>query len=369
MPNPESDSIKTFLHKMVELRASDLHIKVGSPAFVRVDSELVPIDSGILTPERIKKFTEELLSPSLAERFEKHMEIDFAYTAPGLGRFRTNIFIQRGSISIVMRFVKTEIPDFHRLNLPSQLESFCSQERGIILVTGATNSGKSTTLAAMVNYMNKHYRRHIVTIEDPIEYLHQDGLCLINQREVGIDTNDFPTALRHVLRQDPDVILIGEMRDGDSFTAALQAAETGHLVLSTVHASSASNTIDRILDFFRDPALSDQARFQLANHLVAIISQRLLPRKNNKGLVPCLEIMTGTPTVKKLIRENNLKKLSQIISSGQDMDMFSFNQSILKLIQSGEITEEIGLSHASNPEALKMNLQGIFLDEGRKILS
>lgn len=363
------ESIKSYLVQMVHLCASDLHLKVGSPPFARVNAELVPLGASVLSPDKIKAFAYELMPPAKAKEFEKRMEVDFAYTSPGIGRFRTNIFLQRSSVSIVMRFVKTEIPDFHELNLPTCLENFCQQERGLVLVTGSTNSGKSTTLASMINYMNKNFRRHIITVEDPIEYLHQDNLSIVNQREVGIDTDSFDEALRHILRQDPDVILVGEMRDADSFSAALQASETGHLVLTTVHASSASNTIDRILDFFREPALCDQARFQLANNLVAIISQRLIPTRDGEGLVPALEILTGTPTVKKMIRENNLKKLPQVIASGQDIEMISFNQSLLKLIQSGQITEEVGLSYATNPEALKMNLQGIFLDEGRKILS
>ncbi len=363
------DSIKVLLEQMIHLGASDLHLKVGSPPFARVNAELVPLGASVLSPEKIRGFASELMPPVKAKEFEKTMEVDFAYTAPGIGRFRTNIFLQRSSVSIVMRFVKTEIPEFYDLNLPSCLENFCQQDRGLVLVTGSTNSGKSTTLAAMISYMNKNFRRHIITIEDPIEYLHHDNLSIINQREVGIDTDSFGEALRHVLRQDPDVILVGEMRDADSFSAALQAAETGHLVLSTVHASSASNTIDRILDFFREPVVCDQARFQLANNLVAIISQRLIPTKDGEGLVPAVEILTGTPTVKKLIRENNLKKLPQVIASGQDVEMISFNQSLLKLIQNGMISEDIGLSYATNPEALKMNLQGIFLDEGRKILN
>lgn len=207
-----------------------------------------------------------------------------------------------------------------------------------------------------------------MTIEDPIEYLHKDKMSIINQREVGIDTFTYKEALRNVLRQDPDVILVGEMRDADSFEAGLQASETGHLVMTTVHAGSASNTIDRILDFFPEAETKDQVRFQLANNLVAVICIRLLPSQEFPGMVPALEILTGTPLVKRMIRENTLSKLSQVIQSGQDSEMISFNQSIYKLIKSGMVTEEVGLSYSSNPEALKMNLQGIFLDDGRKIV-
>ncbi|MBN2143626.1 MAG: PilT/PilU family type 4a pilus ATPase [Candidatus Aureabacteria bacterium] len=361
--------IKEYLKSMVETGASDLHLKVGSPPILRVNHELVPLGNEIINPERSRELAYELMNPIQSKRFEEQLELDFAYTVPGMGRFRTNIFIQRGSIGIVMRFVKTSIPHFHQLNLPEILGNFSSQERGIVMITGATNSGKSTTLAAMVDYINRHSKKHIISVEDPIEYLHQDRLSIINQREVRIDTLSFHDALKHILRQDPDVIVIGEMRDADSFTAALQAAETGHLVLTTLHASSASNSVDRILDFFRDAESRDQARLQMANNIVAVVCQRLLPIKEGMGLIPAVEIMTGSPVVKKIIHENNLKKLAQAISSGQDANMSSFNQSILKLIQSGLISEEVGLAHATNPEALRMNLQGIFLDDGKKILS
>jgi twitching motility protein PilT len=362
-------SINELLHVMVKAQASDLHLKLGSPAIMRVNRELVPCSDQALSPDDIQIYLKELMRETQMRKFEENYELDFAYTVSGLGRFRTNVFYQRGSVGIVLRFVKNEIPDFDSLSLPDYLSRFCQQERGLILVAGATNSGKSTTLAAIVGYINKYYKKHIVTIEDPIEFLHQDRSSIVNQREVGIDTHSFPDALKHILRQDPDVILIGEMRDAESFTAGLQAAETGHLVLSTVHAGSAANTVDRILDFFEDSDMRDQARFQLANNLVAIIAQRLLPLKKGHGLIPAIEIMTGTPLIRKMIHENNLKKLPQVISSGQDSEMISFNQSILKLIQSGSISKEVGLSHATNAEALRMNLQGIFLDEGRKIVS
>jgi len=361
--------IKSLLRKMVKMRASDLHLKSGSTAIVRLNRELIPIGTDILTSIDIQAFLKEMFNENQSKKFEADLEIDFAYAVPDIGRFRTNVFLQRGSISIAMRFVKFDIPGFSELNIPLSIEEFCSRERGLILVTGATNSGKSTTVAAMIDYINRHFRKHIVTVEDPIEFLHQDRLSIINQREVGIDTLSFEIALKHILRQDPDVILIGEMRDQDSFTAALQAAETGHLVMSTLHASSASNAIDRILDFFKDPALQNQARLQLANNLISIISQRLLPKKDGNGLIPALEILTGNPSVKRTIHKNELTKISQIIASSQDSEMISFNKSILGLIKQGFVKEEIGLAHADNPEVLKMNIQGIFLDEERRIVS
>ena len=361
--------INNLLQKMVQMQASDLHLKNGSTAIVRLNRELIPIGSDILTSEDIQSFLKEIFNENQFKKFREDLEIDFAYAVPDIGRFRTNVFLQRGSISIAMRFVKFDIPVFSELHIPLSLEDFCSKERGLILITGATNSGKSTTLAAMIDYINRHFRKHIITVEDPIEFLHQDRLSIINQREVGIDTLSFDIALKHILRQDPDVILIGEMRDKESFTAALQAAETGHLVMSTMHASSASNAIDRILDFFHDPILQEQARLQLANNLISIVSQRLLPRKDGNGLIPALEILTGNPTVKRTIHKNELNKISQIIASTQDSDMMSFNQSILSLIKKGLIKEDIGLAHADNPEVLKMNIQGIFLDEERRIVS
>ena len=267
-----------------------------------------------------------------------------------------------------MRSVKTTILNFEQLNLPLVLKDISLVERGIIILAGATGSGKSTTLAAMIDYINKTERRHIVTIEDPIEFLHSDLKSIINQREVGIDTMTFQTALKHVLRQDPDVILIGEMRDQQSFSAALMASETGHVVLTTVHADSSVQCIERILDFFNTPEQREQARLQLATNIVAIICQRLIPTIDKQGLIPAVEILRGTPIVKKFIRENKFEKLNKAIETGKEDGMQTFNQSILALIQENKISEEDGLSKASNPEALKMNLKGIFLDDSKKIL-
>jgi len=362
-------NIVELLKAMIRMNASDLHLKVGSPAIFRVSRELVPFGKDLLSPEKVEEIARNLMNSAQWQKFQENHEIDFAHTVEHTGRFRVNVFLQRSSIGAVIRFVKTEIPKFSELNLPEKLSNFCHHERGIILVTGSTNSGKSTTLASMVDYINRNFRKHILTVEDPIEYLHRDRSSIINQREVFIDTLSFGDALKYVLRQDPDVILIGEMRDADSFSSALQAAETGHLVMSTVHASSPGNCVERILDFFRDSENRDQARLQLASNLVAIIGIRLLPSIDGKGLIPAIEIMTGAPLVTKLIRENKLKKLPQIIASGQDTDMCSFDQCILELIQSGKVKKEAGLAHATNPDSLRMNLQGIFLDEGRILSS
>ena len=360
--------IDEILKIMVEKNASDLHLKVGNTPIMRINKDLVNWGEEKLAPADTEAIARSIMTPGQWQTFEYNKEIDFAYTVPGVGRFRTNVFIQRGSIGIVMRAVKTEILSFEQLNLPQVLAEISLVERGIVIVAGATGAGKSTTLAAMIDYINKTVRKHIVTVEDPIEFLHKDEKSIINQREVGIDTMTFQTALKHVLRQDPDVILIGEMRDNQSFTAALMASETGHLVLTTVHADSAVQCIERIMDFFSTPEQREQARLQLATNIVAIICQRLIPKIDKQGLIPAVEILRGTPIVKKFIRENKFDKIQKAIETGKEDGMQSFNQSIFKLIKENKISEEDGLSKATNPDALKMNLKGIFLDDSKRIL-
>ncbi len=360
--------IDLILKEMVKKNASDLHLKVGNTPIMRINKDLVSWGEEKLTPEDTESIARSIMTQGQWQTFEYNKEIDFAYTLPGVGRFRTNVFIQRGSVGIVMRAVKTEILSFEQLNLPEILGEISLVERGIVIVAGATGAGKSTTLASMIDYINRTVRKHIVTIEDPIEFLHSDKKSIINQREVGIDTMTFQTALKHVLRQDPDVILIGEMRDHQSFTASLTASETGHLVLTTVHADSAVQCIERILDFFSTPEQREQARLQLASNIVAIICQRLIPKIDKQGLIPAIEILRGTPIVKKFIRENKFDKIQKAIETGQEDGMQSFNQSIFKLIKENKISEEDGLSKATNPDALKMNLKGIFLDDSKRIL-
>ncbi len=360
--------VKALLSDMVLRKASDVHLKVGSVPIFRIDSYLQPTDYDPLSAEETEKIANEIMSAYHRERFQAHNEVDFAYEAEGLGRFRTNIFRQRGVVGIVMRMVKMNIPSFEELGLPPILKRIALSERGIILTTGTTSCGKTTTTAAMIDYINQNKRMHILSVEDPIEYLHRDKKSIINQREVGIDTESFHAALRRVMRQDPDVIVIGEMRDSESFMAALSSADTGHLVFSTLHTTDTSQAVGRILEFFPLEE-RDQIRQQLSANLRAVICQRLVPRASGEGVVPAVEILTNNLTIQKLIHENKLLKLPAAVETGRDDGMQSFNQSLLELYNKKLITKEDALTHATNPDALKMNMQGIFLDEARRILA
>jgi len=359
-----------YLHSLLKFaanqNASDVHIKPNHRATIRVASELFPVQDAP-TAEQVEEITRLIVPPHLVARLEREREIDFSYLHQGIGRYRVNVFYQRGQLCMAMRYVKAQIPSFADLHMPEQLGKIASSERGIIFVTGATGSGKSSTLAAMLESINIHDKCHIVTIEDPIEFVFEDKQSVIEQREIGLDTLSFERALVHVMRQDPDVIMIGEMRDSQSFMAALAAADTGHMVLTTLHTTTAYSAIGRILDFF--PAHErDQIRRQIAANLQAVICQRLVPAISG-GVMPAVEIMINTPTVRKLIEENRLDKLSAAIETGSEDGMQTFNQSLYKLVKAKMITEQEALLKASNPDALKMNLRGIFLDESRRILA
>jgi twitching motility protein PilT len=358
--------LSSLLKFSVSMSASDVHIKPNKPALLRIAGDLFPVQVDPPTPEQVNEIVQQILPEHLRIILERSKEADFSYVEPGVGRFRVNVFVERGNKAIVMRHVKTVIPTFDELHLPSSLRDLSLVERGIIFICGATGSGKSTTLAAMVEHVNQTEAVHIVTMEDPVEYLFEDKKATISQREIGLDTVSFRRALTHVLRQDPDVIVIGEMRDAPSFMAALMAAETGHLVVTTLHATTASGAVSRILDFFPHEE-REQVRRQLAFTLSSSICQRLIPAIGG-GVVPAVEIMINTPTVRKLIEENKIEKLQAAIETGVEDGMQTFNQAIYKLITDGLITEDAGMAKASNPEALKMNLEGIFLDESRRIL-
>ncbi len=359
-------SIHDLLEKAVSIGASDLHIKPGQDPYFRAASKLVESGFDKLSGEDLAAIVQEILPPHLHASFEDQHEADFSYVEDGVGRFRVNVFVAQHLPNIVMRHVKTEVPTFGDLGLPPILESFADVQRGIILLSGTTGSGKSTTLASILQKMNKSQRRRIITIEDPVEYMFEDDQCLITQREIGLDTNSFNAALKHVMRQDPDVIMVGEMRDHVSFMAALAAAETGHLVMSTLHAGSAHQAIPRILDLF--PAEErDQMRMSLAQNLYSIVCQRLISAIHG-GVVPACEILINTPTVHKLLVKNQLDVISAAIETGNEDGMQTFNQCIYGLIKGGVISEAEGMQHATNQEALRMNLQGIFLDEGKRIL-
>jgi len=355
-----------ILRYAVNVGASDIHLKPNKQPILRVAAQLVPVEADSPTDADMIKLTQILIPEFLRERFQKEHEADFSYFVPEIGRFRTNIYTQRGQVNLAMRHVKGKVPSFDNLNLPEVLKKIAMSERGIILVAGATGSGKSTTLACMLEYINNHDKCHIITMEDPIEYVFDDKQCIINQREVGLDTLSFKSALKNVLRQDPDVIMVGEMRDAESFAAAMTAAETGHLVLTTVHSNNAPQTINRVLDFFPQDE-RDQVLRALGGCLAAVICQRMIPARSG-GAVPAIEILINTPVVRKLLEEQKLEKLGAAIEAGNDDGMQSFNQSVLKLIKAGMISEEDGLLKSSNPDQLRMNLKGIFLDESRRII-
>jgi twitching motility protein PilT len=360
-----------YLHSLlkfaVNMGASDIHVKPDHHATIRISGELFPVQVDPPTRDQVVEIVRAILPRHLEARLEREREVDFSYLDESLGRFRVNVFYQRGLLALAMRHVKSQIPSFHELHLPEQIGKIALMERGIVLVTGATGSGKSSTLAAMIGHVNNTQKCHIITLEDPIEYMFTDNLSVIEQREVGLDTLSFERALVHVMRQDPDIIMVGEMRDSQSFMAALSAADTGHLVLATLHTTNAYSSIGRILDFF--PAHErDQIRRQMAVNVQAVICQRLVPALAG-GVVPAVEIMINTPIVRKLIEENRLEKLSAAIETGAEDGMQTFNQALYKLVREKLISEDNAMAAATNPEALKMNLRGIFLDEGRRILS
>ncbi|RKY30333.1 MAG: type IV pili twitching motility protein PilT [Candidatus Omnitrophota bacterium] len=358
-----------LLKLMKEKDASDLHLKVGRKPIFRIRKDLVEVDdwNGAIKEDDIAKIIDLIMLPFQKEIFFEKREYDFAYDDVEVGRYRVNAFFQRGKIGLVFRRIKTEIPSFEELNLPKVLEKISLFPEGLILVTGPTGCGKSTTLAAMIEYINQHEVKHIVTIEDPIEFLYQDKKCIIDQREVGLDTTSFGEALKHVLRQDPDIILIGELRDVDTFEAAIKACETGHLVLSTLHTVDAITTITRILDFFPSNR-HEQVRKIISYHLKASICQKLLPRKDKEGLVPVCEIMIVTPVIAKLIQENQLSKIYPAMNADKESGMQTFNKHLVELIQNGIIEKEVGFSASPSPHALEMNLRGIYLDEETRII-
>ena len=353
--------INDILKVAVERKASDVHLKVGAHPVLRMDGRLqVMTEFKRLMQEDTIAMAFSMMSSRQKERFKHHLETDIAYSVPGLGRFRCNIFQQRGSVGIVLRLIPSRIQTFKELMLPPVLEKICEEQRGLVLVTGTTGSGKSTSLASMIDYINTRRIEHVMTIEDPIEFLHRDKKSIINQREVDVDTKQVSVALRSALRQDPDVILVGEMRDYETIETALLAAETGHLVLSTLHTLDATETVNRVISVF-PPHQQKQIRLQLASVLKAIVSMRLLPRADGLGRVPAVEVLIATAYIRDCIENKEKTKLIRdaITQGTSQYGMQTFDQSLYLLYKNGLITLEEALRRATNPDEFKLKIQGI----------
>ncbi|GBE02924.1 twitching mobility protein [bacterium BMS3Bbin06] len=353
--------INELLKEASSSLASDLHIKVGSPPILRINGELVPMQSEKrITQDEAIKIAFKVMSPNQREIFKKKQDLDLAYSIPGLGRFRCNIFIQRGTIGVVFRIIPMRVPTIDELNLPEVLKKISLEPRGLILVTGTTGSGKSTTLASMIDHINNNRTYNIITIEDPIEYLHRDKKSIINQREIGSDTESFSKALRAALRQDPDVILVGEMRDFETIQTALTAAETGHLVMSTLHTTDAMETINRIIAVF-PPYQHKQVRIQLSSVMKGVVSMRLVPKADGNGRVPAVEVMVASETIKDCILDPDKTKLiSDVVAKGKTIyGMQTFDQSLHDLYASDLITYEEALRRATNPDDFALKIKGI----------
>ncbi|MHC4859017.1 MAG: type IV pilus twitching motility protein PilT [Planctomycetota bacterium] len=350
-------TIEELLTILVQRKGSDLHLSAGSPPKIRIDRKLVNTEHEMLTTDMTQKLVYSILTSEQMARFEKEMELDLSFGIDGLGRFRVNVFQQRGTVAAVLRVIPYEIKGFTELGLPVEVcESLCALPKGLILVTGATGSGKSTSLAAMIDHINQSRSAHVVTIEDPIEFLHRNKNCLFNQREVGSDTHGFKKALRSVLRQDPDVILIGEMRDVETIESALTLAETGHLTFATLHTSDAIQTVNRIIDVF--PSYQQQQiRTQLSFVLQAVFSQQLIPRANGRGRVLATELLVATAAVRALVRDDKAHQIYSLIQTGGRHGMRTINQSLYELYKANLITYDDALARTLDPEDLKRTFQ------------
>ncbi len=340
-----------LLQRTVEAKASDLLITVGVPPVLRIHGQLQKMELEKLSPKDAQQLVYSMLSERQIKTFEENRELDFTYDVPGLSRFRINLHFQRNSVAATIRTIPRQVPTFEQLNLPKQISSFCKLERGFVLVTGRSTTGKSTTQAAMIDYINEDRSAHIITVEDPIEFLHLHKKSVVEQREVGIDTMTFGAALKFALRQNPDVLLIGEMRDLETISAAVTAAETGHLVFATLHTLSAIQTIDRIIDVF--PAdQQGQIRYQLAFTLEGIVTQQLLPSIDG-GLVPACEILFVTPAIRNLIREGKIHEINVLIETGSKFGMQTMDQAVLDLYRAGKISNSVLVSRISDPEKIR----------------
>ncbi len=348
MPDQYAIPLDDLLKLLVQHEGSDMHLRAHEPPVFRIHGDLRRTNFPVLTPEQIKATVYEIMGPERIARFERELECDLAYAIKGLARFRVNVFKQQDSVGAVMRLIPIRVQSIDELGLPPVLKEIALLPRGLVLVTGPTGSGKSTTLAATINHINENRPLHIITIEDPIEFMHSDKVAAVNQREVEMDTHSFADALRHVMRQNPDVILVGEMRDNETMQLAITAAETGHLVFSTVHTTDAAQTIDRIVDVF-EPERQQQIRMQLAVTLQAVISMTLMPRVDRPGRVAAFEVMIATPAIRNLIREQKTHQIYGMIQTGAELSMQTLDNHLLELYRSGVVSYEMALSKSSNP--------------------
>ncbi len=347
--------ILSILKEAIDAKASDLHITVASPPIIRVNGRLIRMNNQKLMPDDTKRLISQMMTPDQISQFESKGELDFSFSNPGLGRFRVNVYKQRGSYCMALRVVALQIPSMKELRLPEVISELCMKRRGLILVTGPTGSGKSTTLAAMIDYMNHHRNEHIMTIEDPIEYLHKHDQSIINQREIGHDSESFANALRASLRQDPDVILVGEMRDLETIQTAITAAETGHLVLSTLHTIGAAKTVDRIIDVF-PPHQQQQIRVQLASVMEAVISQQILPKADGTGRIAAFETMIANSAIRNLIREGKTHQMQTVIQTGSKLGMQTMDNSLIALYKQRIIDAKTLKKFAVDPDAIERQL-------------
>ncbi|NMA69978.1 MAG: type IV pilus twitching motility protein PilT [Desulfitobacterium sp.] len=333
-------TIRELLIKASELGASDIHLTVGVPPVFRINGVLTKTSEVILKPQILQQMAQEIMDTTRYAQFLENGEMDFSYSLPGVGRFRVNAFQQRGTVGLVIRLIPFRVPTPEELNLPNVCIELANLTKGLVLVTGPTGSGKSTTLAALIDYINRTRSAHIVTVEDPIEYIHNHQLSIVNQREVGSDTNSFANALRAALRQDPDVILVGEMRDLETISTAVTAAETGHLVFSTLHTNDATQAVDRMIDVF-PPHQQQQMRIQLASVLQGVIAQQLLPRRDKKGRVAAFEILIANPAVRNLIREGKTHQIANVMQTSAKLGMQSMEKAIQDLVRAGRVAPDV----------------------------
>ena len=349
-------TVEELLRTAKEAGASDVHITVGIPPKMRVNGKLIAMNYPRMAPADTLQAVLEIMNETQREKFEERGEYDMSFSIPELGRFRVNAFKQRGTVALALRLVGTRVPDVKELGIPESVVDLYTRKRGLILVTGPTGSGKSTTLAALIDTINKNREAHVITLEDPIEYLHRHDKSMVNQREIGLDTESYANALRAALREDPDVILVGEMRDFETISVAITAAETGHLVLSTLHTLGAASTVDRIIDVF-PPHQQQQIRVQFANVLEAVISQQLIPRADGQGRVAAFEVLHANYAVRNMIRESKSHQLISVMQTNRKQGMITMDEAILQLYTDGVSGKEMAIQFASEPDTMSMKLQ------------